>query len=57
MRQSLMLSDGDFSIFVTPPISGVVLAIFFIVLIGNVVQQYRRPGKTRSVFDLCMQMK
>ncbi|MGI6028737.1 MAG: tripartite tricarboxylate transporter permease [Candidatus Heteroscillospira sp.] len=48
MRQSLMLSNGDFSIFVTRPISGTILAIFFVVLIGNVVSAIHKARKNKK---------
>ena len=45
MRQALMLSGGSFSIFVTRPISATILAIFALVLIGNIVSMVRKSRK------------
>ena len=45
LRQSLMLSNGSFSIFVTRPISGTILAVFFIVLAANIVSALRKSRR------------
>lgn len=45
LRQSLLLSKGSFSIFFTRPISGTLMAIFFIVLIGQIITVVKKRKK------------
>ena len=44
LRQSLLKSDGDFSIFLTRPISATFLAISLILLVLPLITKVRRPG-------------
>lgn len=44
LRQSLLKSDGDFSIFITRPISAAFLAVSFILLVLPLITKVRRPG-------------
>ncbi len=44
LRQSLLKSDGDFSIFLTRPISATFLAVSLILLVLPLITKVRRPG-------------
>ena len=48
LRQSLMLSGGSFSIFVTRPISAAILTVFVLVLLGNLVSFIRKRNMQRA---------
>ncbi len=49
LRQSLLLSRGSFMIFITRPISGVILGVAFLLLLTNIFpsvrKKYRRKYK------------
>jgi len=45
MRQSLLMSGGNFSIFVTRPISGTIVALFVLFVIGQAVLSVRRSSR------------
>ena len=47
LRQSLMLSSGSFSIFVTRPISAAILAVFALVLAANLVSALRKSRRRK----------
>jgi putative tricarboxylic transport membrane protein len=47
MRQSLLLSNGDLSIFVTRPISGTLFGIFALTLGGQILGSYRSKRKLK----------
>ncbi len=49
LRQSLMLSQGSFSIFFTRPISGSFMATFFIVIIWQFISKFRKSRKKGPV--------
>ena len=44
-RQSLLMSEGSLWIFVSRPISGTLMAIFAIVLVGQLISTYRRQKR------------
>jgi putative tricarboxylic transport membrane protein len=44
MRQSLLMSGGSFSIFFTRPISGTIVALFVLFVIGQAVLSIRRSS-------------
>lgn len=48
LRQSLLMSGGSMSIFVTRPISGALIALFVVLTIGQVVSSVRRRGAVRN---------
>lgn len=45
LRQSLLMSAGDFSIFVSRPISGTLMAVFALIIIGQLVVAFRNRNK------------
>ena len=47
MRQSLMLSGGDFTIFFNRPISGTIMIVVVLVLVGNIVSTIRKGRKMK----------
>ncbi|MDF2501951.1 MAG: hypothetical protein K0Q77_2665 [Anaerosporomusa subterranea] len=49
LRQSLLMSAGSFTIFVSRPISGSIMALFFIILIGQIYAAYKSRKKARCV--------
>ncbi len=50
LRQSLLMSGGDFSIFVSRPISGVTLAIAFLLLLSNILPfMKKRRAKVEEI--------
>lgn len=49
MRQSLLLSSGSMSIFVTRPISGTLFAMFVLILIGQIFSSYRNKRKNKAL--------
>ncbi len=51
LRQSLLKSDGDFSIFVTRPISAAFLAVSLILLLLPLITKIRRPGAVLEKVD------
>jgi putative tricarboxylic transport membrane protein len=44
LRQSLLKSDGDFSIFLTRPISATFLGVSLVLLVLPLITKIRRPG-------------
>lgn len=48
LRQSLLMSGGNMSIFVTRPISGALIALFVVLTIGQVVSSVRRRGAVKN---------
>lgn len=48
LRQSLLLSGGNMGIFVTRPISGTLVAVFVVVLLGQFFSTYKRRKKALS---------
>ncbi len=48
LRQSLLLSGGNFQIFFSRPISATIMAIFFVVLIANIVSIVRKKAKQKK---------
>ncbi|MCL2319745.1 MAG: tripartite tricarboxylate transporter permease [Treponema sp.] len=48
LRQSLLLSQGSFGIFVTRPISGIFIGIFVVVLIFQVIGNLRKGKKKQA---------
>lgn len=48
LRQSLLMSGGSMSIFVTRPISGALIALFVVLTIGQVVSSVRRRGAVKN---------
>ncbi|WP_163269442.1 tripartite tricarboxylate transporter permease [Chelativorans alearense] len=50
LRQSLLISRGDFSIFVTRPISGAILLLVLLILISNVLPYLRARRRARGQF-------
>jgi putative tricarboxylic transport membrane protein len=48
-RQSMLLSGGEFAIFVSRPISGTLFAAMALVLVLSAVGAYRRRGRRRSL--------
>ncbi len=56
-RQSLLLSDGDMSIFVTRPISGSIMAVVGLVLLSSVIGAIRRRrGRKPGFIDMTKQL-
>lgn len=51
LRQSLLMSAGDFSIFISRPISGTLIAVFALVLISQVVVASQRKKNRCVVTD------
>ena len=51
LRQSLLISGGSFTIFVTRPISGVTLTIAFLLLLSNIFPYIKRRGKEYEKFE------
>ncbi|MEW6265427.1 MAG: tripartite tricarboxylate transporter permease [Thermodesulfobacteriota bacterium] len=51
LRQSLLKSNGDFSIFITRPISATFLAISFLLLVLPLITKLRRPGAVLEKVD------
>jgi putative tricarboxylic transport membrane protein len=50
LRQSLLMSGGDFTIFVSRPISGVTLAIAFLLLLSNLLPfMKKRRAKVEEI--------
>jgi|GEM_PF-760511 putative tricarboxylic transport membrane protein len=50
LRQSLIMSGGKFSIFVSRPISAVTLALAFLLLLSNIVPFMKRRRKEYEEF-------
>lgn len=48
LRQSLLMSGGSLSIFVTRPISGALIGLFLILTIGQVISSVRRRGAAKN---------
>ena len=53
LRQSLLLSAGSFSIFVSRPISGTLMAVFALLVIGQIVVAVRNKNKKRPTATDC----
>lgn len=51
LRQSLMISGGSFSIFVTHPISGVVLAIASLLVLSNIIPFVKKRRREYEKFE------
>jgi len=51
LRQSLLISGGSFTIFITRPISGVTLTIAFLLLLSNIFPYIKRRGKEYEKFE------
>jgi putative tricarboxylic transport membrane protein len=50
LRQSLLISGGSFSIFITRPISGVTLLVAFLLLLSNVIPfMKKRHEKVKEI--------
>ncbi len=48
MRQSLLISGGNFSIFVTRPISGTLIALLLVLVISQIFMNWRKKRKNSS---------
>jgi len=46
LRQSLLMSQGSFKIFVTRPISGAILGVAFLILVLNIFPHFRKYRRT-----------
>ncbi len=51
LRQSLLISGGSFSIFITRPISGVTLGIAFLLLLSNIFPYIKRRRQEYEKFE------
>jgi len=50
LRQSLLISEGSFKIFITRPISGTALGVAFLLLLTNIFPYFKkRPGDIRDL--------
>jgi len=47
LRQSLLLSRGSFMIFITRPISGVILGVAFLLLLTNIFPSVRKKYRQK----------
>ena len=50
LRQSLLISQGSFLIFITRPISGIALGIAFLLLLSNLFPYFKKQRKTYEEF-------
>jgi putative tricarboxylic transport membrane protein len=50
LRQSLLISQGSFMIFITRPISGIALGIAFLLLLSNLFPYFKKQRKTYEEF-------
>ncbi len=50
-RRQLLISRGDFTSFLTRPISGTLLGLIAVFIVWQIVSFIRKPGKSRSLAD------
>ena len=51
LRQSLLMSQGSFKIFITRPISGVALGIAFLLLLSNILPYFKKRREELEKFE------
>jgi putative tricarboxylic transport membrane protein len=51
LRQSLLISKGSFSIFITRPISGIALGVAFLLLLSNIFSYTKKRRKEYEKFE------
>jgi TctA family transporter len=50
-RRQLLISRGDFTSFLTRPISGTLLGLIAVFIVWQIVSFIRKPGKSRSLAE------
>jgi putative tricarboxylic transport membrane protein len=50
LRQSLLISQGSFMIFITRPISGMALSIAFLLLLSNLLPYFKKRRRQYEEF-------